>query len=184
MKSVRRPSFVMVLLSSTIVLSSIGEVHGSENAFCSDSEKITCRHGGTCKVGKKVYPDFIPKAPFLKEAIDGKYCDCDESKDSGTHTGLKCGVKYEVCPDDEMICFHGAPCVENSDGDGYLCDCSQATSLGNLSSDGSPGVFAGTHCEMEASSFCGEEGHSDDDVDLNDGRWFCTNGAVCNADAQ
>lgn len=89
--------------------------------------------------------DYAPSANF-------EYCYCPTG-----FFGVDCEMQYELCGNQEHICFHGSTCEET--GGDWTCDCTGTES-------------AGLYCQYQATDDCG-----DSDADT-----FCTNGSTCGAD--
>lgn len=175
-----RSSGVTILLPLLGLLSTVSANVGDKHCDDYDSElnftPLTCRNHGICKVGTKRYDSIFPSIPSIVKPTskDGMYCDCNEdtSTNAEGHTGLTCDHSYKTCLDGN-VCFHGAECTRDShDYNVYHCNCPTTDVLGEL--------FAGVHCEAQGTSFCSGVGDTnDDDHDVNNGQWFCTNGGTC-----
>jgi len=107
-----------------------------------------CEFGYSCVVGRKPYTtmgiftdEMIDTLPFFElDNINSQYCNCEEYDVEAGHGGMTdvtCGTMFSRCPDN-LICFHGAPCVEVG-GDSYACDCSRSKNNFNL-------PLRGEHC--------------------------------------
>jgi len=158
-------------------------------------DDFKCQNGGFLMTGRKSYigvfpTDMVQTLPFFDtDSHDGRYCKCgdgDIDADAG-HTGVDCAVTYEICEDDS-ICFHGAPCVQNSETeDKYHCACPLTTDRVK--------EYEGKSCEYEVTSYCdlsesyptnsdtfpgdtGKYTRKSFDFSIN-GEWYCTNGADC-----
>lgn len=131
---------------------------------CEGPNPLMCENNGECLNGDKPYSDLgISKAfDFLIPSIRGMHCFCP----SKNVTGVRCEIPYETC-NSETICFHGGYCASEQYNIGsYHCVCPM---------DDNGGVWAGKHCEVPATNFC-----TDNMVwDIPGGRWFCTNGGIC-----
>jgi len=97
-------------------------------------------------------------------------CDCNEGTVPPGYsgfTGRNCETKFEICPDGQQVCFHGAHCLQVADNNEYICACAYLDA---------PLTFMGEHCEYEATEICGSASNSG-------GRMYCTNNGVCNNDS-
>jgi len=130
---------------------------------------------GICRVGVKNYENLFPMVNvdqlrgeqcFHEQAC--AYCDCNEDEvdpgRAGT-TGIECDTKFVRCPDGKQVCFHGAPCVEVGEMNGYVCGCSYIQDGYNAN--------LGEHCEYLATSTC--YGRST----FGSYQPFCTNNGEC-----
>jgi len=173
------PLFTL-LLTTPIHISASSLSDPQCNTVELDTTPLTCRHHGICKVGTKTIDPIFPSgihSIFSPTSEHGMYCDCNEdtSPNAEGHTGLKCEESYTICPDTN-VCFHGAECNRDShDYNLYHCNCPTTDTFGE--------IFAGVHCEAKATNFCDKVGSDtnddDDDHDVNNGIWFCTNGGEC-----
>jgi len=156
-------------------------------------DDFKCQNGGLLMAGRKSYigvfpTDMVATLPFFDtDSHDGRYCKCGDGDTDAGHTGVDCAVTYEICEDDS-ICFHGAPCVQNSETeDKYHCACPLTTNRVK--------EYEGKSCEYEVTSYCdlsesyptnsdtfpgdtGKYTRKSFDLSIN-GEWYCTNGADC-----
>lgn len=103
----------------------------------------------------------VPSDYYFNSEQSNMHCKCPEGYD-----GDFCEHKIEVCGENEHVCMNDAKCLE--DGDEFTCDCEAASDQLE--------AFAGTYCEMVATTFCvgpGSGKHS-----------FCTNHGRCKGEVQ
>lgn len=151
-----------------------------------DDCNMECAHDGICQEGSASFPDNLrltksgAVVPFLQRTNNGnaEYCWCPEG-----WTGFDCEHQYKYCWEDEnkdgtwgggFSCFHGGICKNIPSGGpkDYICDCAAASWPDGTSR----GLFAGTHCEHEATSICWQDGSEESGRKIG----FCVNGGTCN----
>lgn len=178
-----RLSSTLISLSILIHKQILVQVYGDD---------FICQNNGFLMTGVKRYSDvftadMIDTLPFFDtESINGNYCQCMDGYPG--YTGVDCAVSYEIC-EDNSICFHGAPCVQDLEKETYLgtyhCACPQTTDPVKQ--------YEGKSCEYEVTSYCDTSYPTDNDTVPGDagkytrdsfdfssgGKWYCTNGADC-----
>eukprot|EP00567_Pseudictyota_dubia_P003415 CAMPEP_0197434992 /NCGR_PEP_ID=MMETSP1175-20131217/2650_1 /TAXON_ID=1003142 /ORGANISM="Triceratium dubium, Strain CCMP147" /LENGTH=565 /DNA_ID=CAMNT_0042963901 /DNA_START=144 /DNA_END=1841 /DNA_ORIENTATION=+ len=137
-------------------------------------DEFNCHHGATCADGDADY-GLVATFPYMStnfldvKSYKGQHCVCPEE-----WSGVACKRKVTICgeEEDQFACFHGSKCVElGSDaGSKWGCDCTTAKWMGEKE------FFSGLHCEYRSSDVCATQ----DEDGLEEGRWFCANGGVCN----
>jgi len=156
------------------------------NELCTGSNSLRCGSGYSCRNGSKDYErkgfpaELVNALPFFEiTSIENEYCDCHEEEGGGggLHmTGVVCTTMFERCPDQDTICFHGAPCVKGAatatatgdDDDTYYCDCSNTFPVDVL--------YTGRHCEYPVTTVC----DTPVEYDVSEsGQWMCANGGSC-----
>jgi hypothetical protein len=143
---------------------------------CNGNDPLSCQNNGVCLNGDKPYSnlDIPPVYDFLIPSVRGMHCSCPDESGSPGHssfTGVRCEIPYEVC-DADIMCFHEGYCATEQYDEGmYHCVCRQ---------DENGDVWAGKHCEVPATNFCTD----DKKWDIPGGRWFCTNGGICQNDVR
>ena len=194
-------SFLLLLLfllqASTIVVQAkswnIGKECTADKYRLIYDKPLSCYNNGKCRFGAKDYSTLFPQLtspndiPLLEHSTDltdskngvGMYCDCNEKwndvdgEQISGYTGLYCEALYEICPDDQTICFHGGSCKRTTKDDDstadYKCDCSSTIQQA--------GYYAiGKYCQWKITDWCDvDTGY---DVSMY-GQWYCVNDGVC-----
>jgi hypothetical protein len=93
--------------------------------------------------------------------VDFEHCVCPIG-----YVGHTCDISVTTCGNNSHVCLYGSKCVE--DGDGYKCDCEEASS--------SLDKFAGDSCQHKATELCTSDGEPGSGTDIIS---FCVNNGRC-----
>ena len=124
---------------------------------------LQCQNNSTCISGEADFSMFPrPNGEvmnFLEETNrQGFHCLCPDS-----FAGILCNRQYEVCENQNHVCYHGGKCLNQGDQITQVCDCSSASFQGRQ--------YQGPFCEQAVTTSV--------EICDNSRRTFCLNGK-CN----